>query len=355
MTDPLWTQSALHPTRAFDAPVLKGRLRAEPEDFVVEEDLGFDPAGAGQHVLVRVRKRNANTEWVARELARIVQCKPFDVGFAGLKDRRALTTQWFSLPASAVSRESLTGMTGQDFEILEAHAHTRKLPRGALAANIFSIRIRDAEGDDAQLTARLNQIRDHGVPNYFGAQRFGRGGANLGRIDADLRSLQPKERPFILSAARSVIFNAVLAERVREQTWNKLEPGDVANLDGKGSIFAVEALDESMTERLARLDVHPTGPMWGSGELASGGRINDLEARVAAGYARPCALTVEAGMRQERRSLRLAVRDLSWERENATDLVIRFRLTRGSFATTVLKEIVDAELQEEGETHARDR
>src|SRR6516165_4776406 len=140
--------AALAPPRAHGEPPARGLLRVEPEDFLVEEELGFAPAGSGAHVLLKVRKRNANTQWVARELARLGGCRPAEVGYAGLKDRRAVAVQWYSLP----------------------------LPRGALAGNRFSIRVRVPDGDGTELAARLAPrlaaIRQRGVPNYFGAQRF---------------------------------------------------------------------------------------------------------------------------------------------------------------------------------------
>src|SRR5256885_2227692 len=101
--EPLWTTTALLPPRAYGAPLARGTLRTEPEDFVVEEELGFAPSGTGQHVLLKIRKRNANTQWVARELARLCGCHPRDIGYAGLKDRRAIAFQWFSVPHSRLS------------------------------------------------------------------------------------------------------------------------------------------------------------------------------------------------------------------------------------------------------------
>jgi tRNA pseudouridine13 synthase len=332
---------ALDPPRGCGPPVSRGVLRAEPDDFVVEEDLGFDPSGAGQHVLLKVRKRDANTQWVARELAKIVRCKPMDVGFAGLKDRRAVAIQWFTVPKSSQSLDQWTSVREADFEVLEAHAHARKLPRGALAGNRFEIRVREVQHTaDAELAERLRQIERDGVPNYFGPQRFGRDGSNLKRISEGLRGLRTAERGFVLSAARSLIFNAVLAERVRAGTWGRLEVGDLANLDGRGSFFPVEEVDETLRERSVRLDVHPTGPMWGRGAPPSRGRVFELESAVASGLTPACELVEAAGMEQERRSLRLAVRELRWQRENG-DVTLRFRLGRGSFATTVMREIFD--------------
>jgi tRNA pseudouridine13 synthase len=349
-----WIDAALTPPRAFGAPLGRARLRVEPEDFVVEEDLGFAPSGAGPHALLMVRKRGANTEWVARELARAVGCRPFDVGYAGLKDRHAITTQWFSVPLprlqktaletapDAVTRalSHLASIRGSDYEVLEAHSHAKKLPRGALAGNRFVIRLRDFNAPDEAIATRIESIASKGVPNYFGPQRFGRDASNLRKITRDLRAIQHREQTYVLSAARSLVFNAVLAARVADGTWAALEPGDVANLDAKGSVFAVSSVDEQLTQRIAALDIHPTGPLWGRDDLMSQARIRALEEQVAAQYDDPCALVIAAGMRQERRALRLAVRGLSQSREG-DDVVLRFWLTKGSFATTVLRELID--------------
>ena len=331
----------LEPPRALGPALSSGVLRAQPDDFIVEEDLGFAPAGTGQHVLLRVRKRDANTQWVARELARVCRCRPMDVGFAGLKDRRAVAVQWFTVPKSPQSLEAWPTVRTAEFEVLEAHAHTRKLPRGALAGNGFIIRVRNVAVSDQQLADRVELIVRRGVPNFFGPQRFGREGSNLTRITAGLKALRMPERGFVLSAARSLIFNAVLSERVRDGSWERLEPGDIANLDARGSIFPVNAVDETILERCQRLDIHPTGPLWGRGLPASQGRVMELESQVAAQLSEAAELVAEAGMEQERRSLRLAVRGLEWSREPDA-VVLRFRLTRGSFATTVLREIFDA-------------
>jgi tRNA pseudouridine13 synthase len=335
--------AALDPPRAHGAPLCVGRLRTEPEDFLVEEQLGFEPSGAGQHVLLKVRKRDANTQWIARELARACGCRPNDVGYAGLKDRRAVATQWFTVPQSRLSPDDWVGVRSGEYQVLEAHRHSRKLPRGALAGNRFVIRIRGTAIDDASLAKRLAAIETRGVPNYFGPQRFGKGGANLKRISEDIRALRPPERGFILSAARSLVFNAVLSERVRDGTWEHLEPGDLANLDGRASHFRVEAADAELAARSARLDIHSTGPLWGGGVPPSSGRVLELEQRAAAGLTAACELVEKAGMQQERRSLRLAVRALRWQRdaEVADSIVLEFGLSRGAYATVVLREVFD--------------
>jgi tRNA pseudouridine13 synthase len=334
---------ALAPPRAYGAPPARAVLREGPEDFFVKEILGFAPSGSGQHVLLKVRKRNANTVWVARELARAAGCRSADVGYAGLKDRRAVAVQWFSVPRPQ-ARVNWQDLRGAEFEVLEAHEHTRKLPRGALAGNEFAVRVRAAGGDGAELAARLaprlEAVAGRGVPNYFGPQRFGHEGANLTRA-ADLPRLGKSERGLVLSAVRSVIFNTVLAKRVRAGNWDRLLGGDLANLDRRGSVFVVppEGADETLAARCARLEIHPTGPLWGEGSPPTAGKVLALESRVADSLGPYAALCVAAGMAQERRALRFSAHDLSCAPE-PQGVVLRFRLGRGCFATTLLRELI---------------
>jgi tRNA pseudouridine13 synthase len=346
-----WQGLALDPPRAHGAPTGTAAVRVSPEDFQVDEQLGFAPSGSGEHLLLRVRKRGQNTAWVARELARLAAVRPHDVGYAGLKDRNAVTTQWFSLPARRRAAEEFVGACGEGFEVLEAHAHRRKLPRGALTGNDFRIVLRGFEGDAAAFEARIACLRERGVPNYFGAQRFGRDLSNL----AVLRGAPaPRDgRGFALSAARSLIFNAVLAERVRSGTWDRLLAGDRANLDGRNSSFLVEAADITLDARLAALDLHPTGPMWGEGEVGVRGAVAESEGAVAARY--PALLDLLRAERLEaaRRPLRAVVRDLSaaWL-PSGPDCELRFSLRAGSFATVVLRELVDTAGPATEEDHA---
>lgn len=330
--------AALDPPRAYGAPLGRVRVRAEAEDFCVEECLGFAPAGAGAHVLLKVRKRDANTAWVAAALARIAGCRPFEVGYAGLKDRRAVAVQWFTVPRGARAPAQWAGAGAEGFEVLEAHGHTRKLPRGALEGNRFRIRARGEPPSPQALQERLARIAAHGVPNYFGPQRFGRGGANLANLPADPGALRPGERGFVLSAARSLLFNAVLAERVRTGCWAEIRVGDRAQLDGRGSHFAVEVADATLRERAARLEIHPSGPLWGRGEPDTLGAIRALETDRVRRFPAASVLLEAAGMRQERRSLRLAVRELEAQIEPGA-VLLQFRLTRGAYATAVLREL----------------
>jgi tRNA pseudouridine13 synthase len=335
--------AALAPPRAYGAPAGSGRLRTTAEDFLVEELLGFAPAGSGQHLLLKVIKRDANTQWVARALARAAGCRPGDVGYAGLKDRRAIAVQWFSVPRPRHS-VSWPGLAGEGFEVLEAHAHHRKLPRGALAGNRFAIRVHAGAARGATLAGRLAPrieiLSARGVPNYFGAQRFGRAGANLLPDGAALPPVGSPQRGFVLSAARSLLFNAVLAARVEAGSWEQLLEGEIVNLDGRGSIFAADPADALLPARCARLEIHPTGPLWGAGSPPCAGPVLALESRVAAEFVHACARCADAGLRQERRSLRLRIAALEMSTEPDA-VLLRFELPRGCFATSVLRELIE--------------
>jgi len=345
-----WRRAALAPPTAWGEPLGTGVLRATPEDFEVEEILGFAASGEGPHALLRVRKRGANTEWVARELARAVGVKPFEVGFAGLKDRNAVTTQHFTVPRGKRAAEDLLGLKGEGYEILSSIAHQRKLPRGALEGNRFVIVVRGLACDAAQLAQRVQHLATGGCPNYFGEQRFGREAGNLEQVlhkaqrlaeggRSDRRSRGRDDAGFMLSAARSLIFNAMLAERVTRGTWNRLSTGDVANLDGRGSVFAIDAVDAELEQRCAALDVHPTAPLAGQGESLARGEVLAFEDAIAAQFPEALAVIHAEGMKAERRALRIRVRDLEHEYSGDT-LQLRFALSAGSFATTVLREII---------------
>lgn len=332
---------ALAPPRAVEPVAGRARIRVHAEDFEVIEALGFEPAGQGAHVLLQVRKRNANTGWVARELAHTAGVKPFEVGYAGLKDRHAVTTQWFTVPSRGRAGPgrpvaNWIGVSGEGYEVIAAHAHHRKLPRGALAGNAFRIVLREFEGDAAALERRVRQIGQTGVPNYFGPQRFGRELSNL-RSDARVQGL-------VGSAMRALLFNAVLAERVRGEDWTRLHVGERANLDGRNSSFVVETLDETIPARLALLDIHPTGPLFGVGESGISGEIAVLEQQVIDGFPQFATPLVEARIESSRRPLRVAVRDLALEwLEPGRTARLSFRLRPGSFATAVLRELLDVE------------
>lgn len=334
--------------RGHGEAVLRATIRRAPEDFFVDEVLGFEPSGAGEHLLLRIEKRGANTVWVAQRLAQWAGVAEHAVGYAGLKDRHAVTRQSFSvhLPRRiAPDFETLPG--DGEFRVLDHAWHARKLPRGALRGNRFVLRLRDVVGDAAAIDARLAAIAAHGVPNYFGEQRFGRDGGNLAAARAMFagRRVPRDKRSMLLSAARSEIFNAVLARRVARGDWARGVPGEVWMLDGSHSVFGPVPLDVTLEQRCAALDIHPTGPLWGAGELRTRDEVGELETEVAGASTDLAAGLEQAGLRQERRALRLPVASLEWSWPAPDVLELGFFLPAGTYATTVLHALGEIESQ----------
>ncbi len=337
----------------FDAlahayPVLniRARFKQAPEDFVVVEQLPFELSGQGEHAWLRVRKRDSNTEWVAAKLADHAGVKRQAVGYAGLKDRFAVTTQWFSVQLPGREDVDWSDFKHEGVEVLTATRHSRKLQRGALQSNSFTVRLRGIESEDdqafEQLAQRCELIGQQGVPNYFGAQRFGRDMRNL--VDAEAmflnarRRLPRHKRGLLLSAARSWLFNAILSERVRRGNWNRRAEGDVFMLDGRSACFSDDG-SEDLDRRLADGEIHPTAVLWGDGQSMAAAECAALEAEIVDSYPVFRQGLIDARVDQQRRSLRVPVRDLAYHREGA-DMVLRFRLQAGSYATMVLRELV---------------
>lgn len=326
---------------AHGGPPLQARLKSTPEDFVVEEILGFAADGEGEHVLLKLRKRGANTEWVARELARFAGVPVSAVGYAGLKDRQALSTQSFSLQLAGKPEPDWSRFGGAEVEVLEARRHRRKLRRGALAGNRFRLVLRRHDGEPAAAEARLHAIAAEGVPNYFGEQRFGSEGRNLERARQMFagRRVDRGSRSLLLSAARSHLFNRVLAARVEAGSWRTPLDGELWSLAGSRSWFGPEPWTGQLARRLAAGDIHPSGPLWGRGALPSAAAVAALERRIIEGEAALAAGLERAGLEQERRALRLRPRALCWQWLGGDALQLEFELPAGSYATVVVREL----------------
>jgi tRNA pseudouridine13 synthase len=323
----------------------RGTIRAVPEDFRVEEMLDFPLSGAGEHLWLHLRKRGLNTEFLARQLARIAGVPVRAVGYAGLKDRHAVTTQWFSVQLPGRELSDWQGRLPEGVELVEAMRHARKLQRGALAGNRFTIRVRDCAGDRSALAQRLDEIARHGVPNYFGEQRFGRDAANVAHARAMFAGTEAvndrHRRGLYLSAARSFLFNAVLARRVIDGSWWRLLDGEAVMLAGSRSFFVAEQIDDTLRERLARQDVLPSGPLWGRDEPPTRGAVRAVEEAVAAEHADLARGLAAEGLRQERRALRLLPQEFATRWLDDTTCELCFALPAGSYATTLLRELVD--------------
>jgi tRNA pseudouridine13 synthase len=328
-------------------PLATALIRCYPEDFQVVEELPFTLSGEGDHVWLLLRKRNTNTVWLARQLARIAGVRPVDVGYAGLKDRHALTTQWFSINLSGKKEPDwAAALDSEGVQVFKVIRHHRKLQRGALKGNRFLLTLRQFRGNPEAVSADLMRLKIEGVPNYFGAQRFGWEDQNLEQAHKWFTSGRPPKdcylRGLLLSAARAFLFNKVLAERVQAATWNQPLPGDALILDGSRGFFLAETVDEALRARVRCLDCHPSGPLWGQGESLTMSIVRALEEQVLAGSALWRGGLEREGLKQERRSLRLVVADLEWSFTTEDSLQLKFYLPAGAYATTMLREVVEA-------------
>ena len=334
------------------APVVAGRYRVEPADFVVEEVFAHPLDDAGEHLWLWIEKIGLTTHQAIERIAGDCGVPVRQIGFAGLKDRHARTCQWLSLPWP-IKAEMPTWTVADDLIVHEMRRHGRKLKRGAHTANRFSIRLRDisyrAGADVGETLAGLaTRIARQGVPNYFGEQRFGRQGTNveMARQVFAGKRLPRNKRSIALSAARSFLFNQVLAARVSEGTWARALAGDVFMLAGTHSVFAGHATDETLealAERVASGDIAPTGPMpgqLGPRAVVPAPPAADHEQTINRTYPDLIDGLVAARVDAERRALILAVDDFQLAQAD-DDLIVSFGLPAGAFATSVLRELGD--------------
>jgi tRNA pseudouridine13 synthase len=328
--------------RVLPLPRAAARLRGRPEDFVVDEILGFRPSGSGAHALLRVRKRGRTTLDAVRWLAARYGVGRRDIGYCGLKDRDAVTSQWFSLP---LDRAPDVPVEGDGFAVLEISRQERKLRRGVHRGNRFRIVARDFSGERGDVDERLERIAGHGFPNYFGEQRFGRDGGNLAAawtwLVDDGRRPAAALAGILLSAVRAELFNRVLSTRLEAGTWDTPEPGDVAMLAGSRSLFRIGHVDPALVDRLGRGDIDLTGPLWGSDDDVTGAdRLEWERALLGEDGRRLAAALEERAVRAGRRRLRARIRDLRRQWRPDGGLELEFELASGCYATALLRELI---------------
>lgn len=344
-TEPPWQPLEQMPTASGPVPA-RGTIRATPEDFQVDEVLGFEPDGEGEHLLLQLRKRQTNTHWLAGELARLANIPPRDVSYAGMKDRQAVTTQWFSLRMAGRPEPDWNLLQSDLIQILQVHRHRRKLRRGALRGNRFLIRVRHLDDHREALEQRLIRLRESGMPNYFGEQRFGHDYQNLAlaeqRFSATRSRMKRHLRGLVISAVRAQLFNQVLAQRISQGNWNRPLPGDYFKLDGSRSGFADDPDQQAeLSERCQSQDIHPSGPLWGRGRTLVEGVAGELEDRALSAFGAWREGLEHVGLEQERRPLRVRLQDLTWRFTGEGCLALGFFLPAGSFATVLLRELIE--------------
>jgi len=361
--------------------LLSGQIKSKPADFQVREKLDFDFDGQGEHLYLYVRKCGLNTIDVVEILQRAFQCQSVDIGVSGLKDKNAITDQWFSirtpknlsdtdllsmiLPTPhAKTDDSQPTMSAGEVCVLESHRHNRKLRRGAHRYNRFTITVRNIENSNPDialsdaLESRLGVLQTNGFANYFGPQRFGIDFQNLAAADRlfanPKRKLSRNKRSILISAARSQLFNSVCAERVKSNNWNLPLNGEPMVLDGTHSFFINEPPNATTPtpmssevdstpdtiERCRQRDIHPTGPMWGRGDTLATGECKLLETSILNQYPTFCDGLEKAGLKQQRRALRASVECLAWQWQEPSIVTLEFNLLKGVYATSFLSEFM---------------
>lgn len=332
--------------RAWGEPPVTATLRASPADFLVEEQLGLEPSGSGEHVWLWIEKENLNTADAAQRLARFAGLRERDISYAGLKDKVAVTRQWFSLHLLNRAPD-WTAWSDPALRILRIERHDRKLRRGAHRGNRFDIVLRAVRGDGAALRERLDRLGVQGVPNYFGEQRFGRDGRNLELarrwIAQGRPRLQRQQLSLNLSTLRSFLFNEVLAARVAADNWCRPLRGEVFALRGSGSVFRAE-VDAALCARLDEGDVQLSGPLPGRAvEPQPVFDVAELESSLLAPHADLVDALVASGVDAARRSLRVIPDDWQYVQETDDAWRLRFYLPKGCFATGVVRELARTE------------
>lgn len=337
---------------ALGSPTVTGVLRASNRDFQVEEGLDVQFSKHGEFDWLWVEKCGENTAFIARQLAKLAGVGERKVTYSGLKDRHALTRQWFCV--------HLPGKQGRDWQdcerwqqtdpdnpqqgwqILRWGRHRQKLRIGSHRHNRFLVQLRDLDGDLELLEPRVALLR-RGFPNYFGEQRFGHSAGNLAAAHAWARGEKTPRRQqqgLVLSAARSAMFNSVLNSRLAHGNWNRGLSGELFCLRDSNSVFRAE-VDGQISQRLEDGDIHPTGPLYGrEGKLSVSAEVAELEHAIFANYPEFCQLLLQQGLNAERRSLRVIPQTLNYQLENRV-LALSFSLPKGCFATALVRELVD--------------
>lgn len=324
----------------YSAPAATALLRHQAQDFIVDEQLNFTPSGAGEHILLQIEKTGQNTQFVAKQLAELTQLRARDISYAGLKDRHAITRQWFCFKWPIKQALPWQEWQLEGCRILTMVRHYRKLRLGALKANSFQIRLRQVS-DPQSVINRIEQVKQ-GVPNYYGEQRFGINGGNLSlakQLFAGHSIADRKLRGLALSAARSYLFNQQLSARIKQGLFNQIIAGDVLQLSGTASVFKAPQVDDELNQRLKNQDLSITAVLPGMGDSMATADSLAFEQQVLAQHPDLINGLIDYRLKQERRSMRIIPQQLQFAIDQQ-DITLSFSLPAGCFATSVLRELV---------------
>ena len=328
--------------RVYGKPESTASFKLVPEDFQVNEYFAGEFSGEGEHIVLKIEKRGLTTEEVVKSLARLVNKPVKLISYAGLKDRQALTTQWLSIHAPGEEIEGVDKLEAPGWRVLEATRHNKKLRPGFLTGNHFTLKLREVSNEE-DLAARIELIKASGVPNYFGEQRFGRESGNLIKAEEVLVQGRKVKDRFLkgmyFSAARSWIYNLILAKRVKELTWNVPLPGDVMQLSGSHSIFVIDEVDDEILKRVKENDISPASPLPGRGKNMVKGRALEMINEIYVDWQPWLTGLEKQGLEEAWRTNILHIEQLQYTIKDKT-AELSFTLPAGAYATVVLRELV---------------
>lgn len=323
------------------SPKSTALLKQECADFIVKEELGYEMSGEGEFVALKVRKTGCNTLFVGEKLAKFAGVSERNMGYAGLKDRQAITEQWFCLQMPGKETPDFSQFELEGVEILDVTRHNRKIRTGSLQGNHFEILLRGAQESD-ELNARLEFVKNQGFPNYFTEQRFGRDGHNLTQAlrwaQGEIKVKDRKKRSFYLSAARSEIFNLVVAARIEQNLADQVLPNDIVQLNGSHSWFRADESEDlsALQVRLENQDILLTAPLIGDDNLVA----SDIENAIVEQHNAFAPLMKQEKMKAARRPLLMRAQDFRWA-FSEEGLKLNFYLPAGSYATALIRELVN--------------
>ncbi|MBF7071850.1 tRNA pseudouridine(13) synthase TruD [Glaciecola sp. MH2013] len=356
-----------HWSRLYGPSLGSAQIKTHLHDFIVEEELGFEPSGAGEHIFLWVEKSNLNTAYVAEELAKFSALPLRAITYAGRKDKYALTRQWFGVHIANNKEPDWSNFHLDGARIVKLTRNDRKLRVGVLKANRFELTLRNVSLNkgltEQDLLERLNRIKLEGAPNYYGSQRFGemrvsvtndngqqteqqmRLGGNLSlaqKMIAGEAIRNRNKRSLAISAIRSWLFNEVIHQRIQQQQFNLVQLGDAMQLSGSNSFFIFNDPKEleNIQQRLSCNDINITAPLVGDGQLHTSNEAKTLETNVLKEHTQLAQALNKLGLKQERRAIRVMPTEFEWHFSN-TELTLSFTLPSGCFATSIVRELFD--------------
>ena len=339
----------------YGKPVISGLFKSLPEDFKVTENLGFHPHGKGEHLFLWIEKSRLTTHELIERVAMDFSVKPRDIGYSGLKDKIAVTRQWLSLylPGKMTKLE-IPDIS--EYKLLSHAWHPKKLRPGTHRSNNFEVMVRNVETLPKTSLQQLDFIRSQGMANYFGQQRFGRRDDNVEKAlqafnsDRRARKLSRSKKSLYVSALRSYLFNCVLNSRIEQGYWRKPVPGDVFMLSGSRSIF-YQSVNDALLERYTQMDISSTISLYGIGSRLLQQDALKLEDQIMDEYGEIRRCLIQQKAKLQMRATRVAVEglELNHDAVNRT-LLIKARLTRGSYFTSFLDHFIDTENSRVGDS-----